>query len=326
MASSNTYAIKDVKGVPMGLAVQFEDELDDGFPCCTCSALTPMGLKDGKGHVFCLACTRAHTDSDNQFSCSQCGWQSLTSNMTTNTQDWTTLLEKSALCPNIDAACNFRGAFKDVLIHYKLCGLKGKVQCSLCGSLQVRKNLGDHVKEDCPKRVQGCSFCPEDMEADEIEIHEAACRYRPAQCPHCEEDFETLAQLEDEHFPSCGYMPVACSYKPLGCTILAPRDDLDEHDFGNHGNIIVKEICDLKETNKATWRPFPVPVLRSKKLEEGMQDVKTTLAQLENKANVLSDYRSEVDKTLEELKKQMEAFTRRFDDFERRLNEVMHSY
>lgn len=312
MASSNTYAIKDVKGVPIGLSVQFEDALDDRFLCCTCSALTPMGLKDGKGHVFCLACTRGHTDSDNQFTCSQCGWQSMTSNMTTNTQDWTTLMEESALCPNIDAACNFRGAFKDVLIHYKLCGLKGKVQCSLCGSLQVRKNLGDHVKEDCPKRVKGCSFCSEDMEADEIEIHEAACRYRPAQCPHCEEDFETLAQLEDEHFPSCGYMPVACSYKPLGCTFLAPRDDLDEHDFGNHGNIIVKEICDLKETNK--------------KLEEGMQDVKTTLAQLENKANVLSDYRSEVDKTLEELKKQMEAFTRRFDDFERRLNEVMHSY
>lgn len=299
MASSNTYVVKDVKGVPEGLPIQFEKALDERFLCCTCSALTPMGLKDGKGHIFCLRCTRAHTDSDNQFTCSQCGWQSLTNNMTTNTQDWSTLEEEPAFCPNMDEECGFQGSFKGVLVHYKLCGLKGKVHCSFCGSFQPRKKLCDHMKEDCPKRVLECVFCGEDMEADEKEKHEEVCRDRPGKCPHCDQSFETIAELEDEHYPECGEMLIACSFKPLGCDVFESRDDMEEHDSDVHGNIIVKEICGLKETIK--------------ELQDDMQDIKTTLAEHENKANVSSDHGTELDNCLAEIKEQIEALAERLD-------------
>lgn len=308
MASSNTYLVKDVKGVPNGLPIQFEEELDERFLCCTCSSLTPMGLKDGKGHLFCLACTRAHTDSENQFTCSQCGWQSLTNNMTTNTQDWSSLEEELAFCPNMDEACSFQGAFRDVLLHYNLCGLKRKVQCSLCGSLHPRKKLGDHMKEDCPKRVLDCVFCGEDMEADQKEKHEEDCRYRPGQCPYCDKSFDTFAQLEDEHYPDCGSMPISCSFKPLGCDVLQSRDAMDKHDHDVHRDIIVKEICGLKETNK--------------ELQEGMQDIKTSLSELENKANVSSDHRTELEKSLTELKEHIETLAQEIKDLGERLDEL----
>ncbi|KAH9364907.1 hypothetical protein HPB48_003561 [Haemaphysalis longicornis] len=52
-----------------------------------------------------------------------------------------------------------------LLVHYKDCGLRRKVECSLCGYLQDRKALADHMRDECEKRVLECVFCDKDVEA-----------------------------------------------------------------------------------------------------------------------------------------------------------------
>ncbi|XP_077527272.1 TNF receptor-associated factor 4-like isoform X4 [Haemaphysalis longicornis] len=317
MASDMKYQLKDFKGLSDGVLIPFEDEVKQELLCCTCNAASPMGLKDGKGHSFCLRCARVHTDSCNEFTCSLCGWQGQLNYMTTNTEEWETLGELAAACPNVDTECSFKGAFKDVLVHYKDCGLRRKVECSLCGYLQDRKALADHMRDECEKRVLECVFCDKDVEAWEKQKHEADCRQRPGSCQHCHEEFKTFAELEDVHYPQCCQMPVNCSFKSLGCGFVTRRMDMALHELGSiqHNAILVDEIDRLKEENKMLRESL----VEQEKYMKSMEDVKTLSSRLENKTNLAVKGHTECQRRIKALEDNLAKESKKFEG---RLNDI----
>lgn len=318
MAADMKYQLKDFKGLSDGVLIPFEEKVKQELLCCTCNAASPMGLKDGKGHMFCLRCARVHTDSSNKFTCSLCGWQGQLNYMTTNTEEWGTLEQLAAACPNADTVCSYKGAFKDVLLHYKECGLRGKVECSLCGYLHDRKELADHMRDVCEKRVLECIFCHKDVEAWEKEKHEADCRERPASCEHCHQKFKTIAELEDQHYPQCGHMPVNCSFRSLGCGFVTRRMDMLRHEMGSlyHNGILVEEIDRLREENKMLQKSL---VEQEDKYKNSIDDVKALTTQLENKTNKALSNHTEFHARIKALEDELSRAT---DEFERRLNDV----
>ncbi|XP_077529786.1 uncharacterized protein LOC144142284 isoform X2 [Haemaphysalis longicornis] len=170
MSFQEKYSLKDVKGLADGILIPFKEKLNPELACCICKALTATGLKDGKGHTYCAYCTRVHTDALGLFTCSLCGWQAAPSEMSSNGEEWGILEKLTAACPNDNPKCTYQGTFKDVLVHYKSCALKTKVECPLCKSLHDRKTLAFHMAENCPKRVVECKFCNSDIEAWEKEV------------------------------------------------------------------------------------------------------------------------------------------------------------
>lgn len=318
MASDMKYQLKDFKGLSDGVLIPFEEEVEPELLCCACNAASPMGLKDGKGHTFCLRCARVHTDSCNEFTCSLCGWQGQLNYMTTNAEEWGTLEDLAAACPNVDTACSFKGTFKDVLIHYKDCGLRRKVECSLCGYLQDRKALADHMRDECEKRVLECVFCDKDVEAWEKQMHQAGCRQRPGSCQYCHEEFKTFAELEDEHHPQCSQMPVNCSFQSLGCDFVTRRMDIAVHELGSlqHNSILVQEIHRLKEENRMLRESLAE---QEEKYNKSLEDMKSSSTRLENKTNNALSNHTEYNRRIKELEGNLQKESAKFES---RLNDI----
>lgn len=272
MAVPDKYPIKDVEGLPLGVWLSFEKRLKPELICCTCDAVTPKGLKDGKGHVFCQECAGVQTDCLNQFTCSLCGFEDNTNDMPSNEKEWNILRNLTAACPNEDKSCRFKGTLEDVLRHYKTCGQQGKVMCPLCNGLQDRKTLAAHMKDDCPKRVLECCFCQADVEACYKLKHEWSCRERPATCQHCGCEFETVAELEDEHCEECPEVPIHCTFQALGCEFYATRHEVTSHEESSkHNELLVQEMCRLKAENKRL-------IEDKKRLEDRLQSLENKVA------------------------------------------------
>ncbi|XP_077530669.1 TNF receptor-associated factor 2-like isoform X2 [Haemaphysalis longicornis] len=171
--------------------------------------------------------------------------------MSSNGEEWGILGKLTAACPNDNPKCTYQGTFKDVLVHYKSCALKTKVECPLCKSFHDRKILVTHMAENCPKRVVECKFCNSDIEAWEKEIHEGSCRHRPGTCNYCLQEFLTNIELEEEHQPQCPKMPVKCSFYQLGCSFSAARSDVVVHEASSkHTDMLVEHVCLLKAENE----------------------------------------------------------------------------
>ncbi|XP_077529774.1 TNF receptor-associated factor 3-like isoform X1 [Haemaphysalis longicornis] len=250
MAVPDKHPIKDVGGLPQGVLLSFEKRLKPELICCTCDAVTPNGLKDGKGHLFCRDCAGVQTDSCNLFTCCLCGFQGNIDDMTSNEKEWHILEKMTAACPNEDK-CPFKGTLGDVLRHYKTCGQQGKVLCPLCDSPQDRKTLADHMNDVCPRRFLKCCFCQEDVQACNKLKHESSCRQRPATCQHCEMEFQTVAELEDEHYEVCPQVPIHCTFQALGCEFYETRNEVTIHEANaKHTELLVQELCRLKQENK----------------------------------------------------------------------------
>lgn len=333
MAVPDRYPVKDV-GVPEGVLFSFEKKLKPELICCTCDAVTPKGVKDGKGHIFCQACVGVHTDCHNQFTCSLCGCQANIKDMPRNEKEWNILEKMTTACPNEDKMCSFKGALQDVLRHYKTCGCHGKVVCALCHSLQDRKTLPGHMNGECPRRVLECCFCHKDVEACNKLEHEARCRQRPATCQHCRREFSTVAELEDEHYQECSQVPIHCAFKPLGCEFYAIRQEVALHEATvKHTEILVQEMCRLKDENKRLIEDKKRLEKRlqnlEKKVECGLSEDKKRLEKrlqnLEDKQNEEAFLRLNVEATTEslggelaDLKKQIAA-PRKEPELEKRL-------
>ncbi|XP_077531068.1 uncharacterized protein LOC144143135 [Haemaphysalis longicornis] len=130
-------------------------------------------------------------------------------------------------------------------------GLKTKVECPLCSTLLDRKDVAQHISEKCPKRVVQCKFCRGDVESCNKEVHEASCRHQPGMCEHCQKEFRTIAELQDEHYPKCEEMPVNCSFHKLGCTFVAARREQPAHGgTTTHADLLIGHICKLQAENQ----------------------------------------------------------------------------
>ncbi|KAH6924791.1 hypothetical protein HPB50_025121 [Hyalomma asiaticum] len=145
MTSGHSYKLRDHPDFLNDISIPFYKELRPELICTACNCITPAGVKDKQGHVFCRKCAATLTDDTNQFTCYLCDWSG----------------------PLIST-------------HYEKCDMKGKVRCTLCNSVQGIKAIGDHMINDCPKRLVECAFCNADVAAcdklaarRDMQVHEA---------------------------------------------------------------------------------------------------------------------------------------------------------
>ncbi|XP_077528633.1 TNF receptor-associated factor 5-like isoform X1 [Haemaphysalis longicornis] len=304
MAVPTKYAVKDVHGLPNGVLLSFEKNLKPELICCSCNAVTPKGLKDGNGHIFCQECVAVHTDKMNRFTCSFRGCQADIKDMTGNEKEWEMLKQMKAACPN-DKACTFTGTLQDVLRHYKTCRCQGKVKCPLCDSLEDSRILADHIREKCPRRLMSCVFCNLDVDACNKLKHERCCRQRPGTCEHCKTDFKTFAELEDQHIPICPRAPVHCSFKTLGCTFYGARRAVTAHEAsGEHTHLLVREVCLVKDENKRLQESLQK---KEKQYEDRLKAVMDNVARIEGQMERLKQQNIQMNEKLKAQEQQLKA-------------------
>ena len=189
-------------------------------------------------------------------------------------------------CDNLDNGCQWVGELRSLEEHVQNCDYTLLPCTNECKILNVtvtvlRKNLDNHLTNDCPKRQYQCLHCKEMGEYEERTTeHLKTCEYVKIQCPNdqCGKTFSRI--MLPFHRLSCRYEKQPCKYAELGCMDKPFRKDLKEHeeDYQLHLQITtksvleqkqqlqqLKEVLQIKTAEKLT---FKVPSFTKKKSNE----------------------------------------------------------
>ena len=101
-----------------------------------------------------------------------------------------------------------------------------------------RHDLVDHLSHDCKLRIIHCPHphCDVSTVHSQMPAHVEVCPYAHVLCPR-ECGAQTLVrQSLNAHKKECSKEPVACVHAPLGCSHVAPRNEivLHEQDIALH--------------------------------------------------------------------------------------------
>ena len=158
-------------------------------------------------------------------------------------------------CDNLDNGCQWVGELRSLEEHVQNCDYTLLPCTNKCEILNetvtvLRKDLDNHLTNDCPKRQYQCVHCKEMGEYEERTTeHLRTCEYIKIQCPN-EQCGDTFCRfILPIHRVSCKYEKQPCQYADLGCKEKPFRKDLQEHeeDYLLHLQVTTKSVLEQKQ-------------------------------------------------------------------------------
>ena len=148
------------------------------------------------------------------------------------------IMELAVYCDNKDRNCEWSGTIETLSEHVEACDFS-LVACPYdCededGSFTfvMKKDLSDHVTDQCPNRPYDCEHCQEKGTFASI----TKKHYRKCQkiCLSCSNE-ECSATVERRHLKrhlesECDFTIVPCKYRRIGCGVQFQRKDLAAHE------------------------------------------------------------------------------------------------
>ena len=155
-------------------------------------------------------------------------------------------------CNNKDEGCSWVGSVSTLPDHLEDCGYE-TVSCPKCYSScnkLMRKDLKNHLAQDCNNRPHICSLCGlKGTFYDITTWHTDHCPSRDIKCSNegCNEKF--LRKDKPAHLSVCEYTTVNCQYDCFGCPVKKMRKEIKQHvesDSKDHLRCALKKVEDLK--------------------------------------------------------------------------------
>ena len=102
----------------------------------------------------------------------------------------------------------------------------------VCDVRLSRADLVDHVKDHCKLRLVHCPHpsCEVSVRYNRIPAHLETCPYAPVPCPRGCDARDLIRRGLDAHKRDCPNEPVPCVHAPLGCSHVAPRCEIIQHE------------------------------------------------------------------------------------------------
>ncbi len=144
-------------------------------------------------------------------------------------------------CENHQQGCQWVGELRSAAKHPKTCEyvkVPYNYECEGGNEQLFRKDLEQHLAEECPRRLYNCPHCNKPGEYKDItsQEHIDICPKLIIACPNCKISFERENKLE--HFSTCKYQAINCKYSELGCKTILMRKDLPEHENNYETHIV----------------------------------------------------------------------------------------
>ena len=119
---------------------------------------------------------------------------------------------------------------KDLKEHTSTCPLEPEV-CEDCLVEIIRKDMTNHLTNECPKRSISCTYCQMIGAFDHItDQHVNECEEFPTGCPRkCEGSEQMKRKNVKSHSEVCPLEPVECPFSEVGCKPQLVRRDLNSH-------------------------------------------------------------------------------------------------
>eukprot|EP00768_Dysnectes_brevis_P006639 gnl/Dysnectes_brevis/5304_a7561_390.p1 GENE.gnl/Dysnectes_brevis/5304_a7561_390~~gnl/Dysnectes_brevis/5304_a7561_390.p1 ORF type:complete len:643 (+),score=75.44 gnl/Dysnectes_brevis/5304_a7561_390:40-1968(+) len=189
-----------------------DDKIEEEIPLCDIChnlAISPQNIIPCT-HIICLPCRLEHPTLK---VCVACDTE-ITKFQPLRKHALAYFKPFSCKCPNHKMGCKAVMSFPEVEDHLQRC-LHTLLRCSACRASVVRQRSQYHLKEECPRRVVLCKYCPkllafEDMD-EHLDISHDTCsgckgRYNPEDsdqhlpepCPICNEEVRVC--MMGQHF------------------------------------------------------------------------------------------------------------------------------
>ena len=137
--------------------------------------------------------------------------------------------EYPVICPR---QCGNGGSLKhkNLKEHASTCLLEPEV-CKDCLVEIIRKDMTNHLTNECPKRSISCTYCQMIGAFDHITgQHVNECEEFPTGCPRKCKGSEQMKRKEvKSHSEVCPLEPVECPFNEVGCKPQLVRRDLNSH-------------------------------------------------------------------------------------------------
>ena len=173
-------------------------------------------------------------------------------------------------CNNLENGCQWVGELGKLEEHMEFCDAVHIPCPNACTDIQgqtvdiLRRNLQEHLTNECPRRKHQCPHCEEMGEYGErTTSHLETCPMMIVQCSNHGCDAVLFRCDISTHSLTCDYEPVSCKYAEVGCEERPPRKDLKKHeeDAQLHFLIATEAVQTLKQ--KATEQTKEIAALKS---------------------------------------------------------------
>ena len=181
-------------------------------------------------------------------------------------------------CSNLDNGCQWIGEFRELETHHQSCDY-ALVSCTnKCDKFfkVLRKDLHNHITNDCPRRPYMCPYCWEAGEYQErTTTHFEICPDATVKCPNPGCDRSLLRCQVSTHRSTCEYEPIPCKYTEVGCKKKPLRKHLKKHEEDDklHLRVTTDTVLDLKRELKEQSAQVAILANKVNSLENKPQSV-----------------------------------------------------
>ena len=118
---------------------------------------------------------------------------------------------------------------------------KGVSEEDTCDVRLSRHDLVDHLAHNCKLRMTRCPHpsCEVSTAYNKMSAHTEICPHAPVACPRQCKALNLTRQTLDAHRRDCPNEPVPCVHAPLGCSHVAPRCEIVQHEQNSEVHLSV---------------------------------------------------------------------------------------
>ena len=225
--------------------VNFVEKIHDRFRCNICTDV----FKDPQlitccGEKYCHSCLTTWFGKPGSKHCPYCRSEK------PNGMPWF-VSEKGmkreiesfkVFCSNQKKGCNWTGELRNLAQHDQSesgCGYR-EVDCpNKCNTPVLRKDLPNHIQQDCPMRLIQCSYCLNTYLKKDLAEHLQECTHYPIECPNGCGEIGLIRRDENLHRAVCKFEVIACENAEKGCEVELQRRSMKSHQ---------KEQCQYRRT------------------------------------------------------------------------------
>ena len=156
-------------------------------------------------------------------------------------------------CLHHEDGCEWTGDLSAEPDHRRIesgCPFKPVWCPNSCGESIRRKDMKNHLLEECSLRPSYCYFCPFSGTKAEVNSHSEMCTEHPIACPNrCSEDIFPRRNL-DAHLQVCPDKTFPCAFAKSGCKAVLKKKEVDEHmtsATSQHLVLLLGQNCRLQE-------------------------------------------------------------------------------
>lgn len=222
--------INAINNVVGGYLVDFCTPLSDEFVCSICFLAFKDPVQAPCGHQFCKTCWDYWSNSTIG-SVAQCPLDRQNIELDKVFPDRAIQKKVLALKVKCKNYCEWTGELRSLQDHIQVCPLDF-IHCTNkgCRVPVRRRNLTNHVTQECYFRRLACIFCSEIYVFKDTQIHHEVCKSLPVECINGCSTKDIKRNKMELHLQSCPLANLPCRYEDVGCQFTGTKHLRDVHE------------------------------------------------------------------------------------------------